>query len=199
MGHIVCGYPSFDANWEILEEMEKAGVDVVEMQFPFSEPIADGPLFLTANQESLKKGTKIENCFTLMKKANAAFSFKTLMMGYYNTLFKNREDVFCHQLKDNGGSGMIVPDLPFEEAETLLQHCTKCNLSFIRLVAPTNTKKSPGYLADSIPLFFRIKSTVSSAIFCFLVITLKYKALNKKVNQFFNPPIFRGSIRFKIL
>ena len=88
MGHIVCGYPSLDANWEILEEMEAAGVDVVEMQFPFSEPIADGPVFLSANQESLSQGTKIADCFSLMRKASDGFSFKILMMGYYNTIFK---------------------------------------------------------------------------------------------------------------
>jgi tryptophan synthase alpha chain len=141
MGHIVCGYPSFEANWEILEEMDAAGVDVVEMQFPFSEPIADGPLFLTANQESLNNGTKIKDCFSIMKKASEKFSFKILMMGYYNTVFKNGEENFCRLLKENGASGMIVPDLPLEEAESLLQHCDTHELSFIRLIAPTNKEE----------------------------------------------------------
>jgi tryptophan synthase alpha chain len=138
MGHIVCGYPSFEANWEILEEMESAGVDVVEMQFPFSEPIADGPLFLAANQESLSKGTILDGCFDLMQKASGQFSFKVLMMGYYNTVFKKGEEEFCRRMQDTGGSGLIIPDLPIDEADTLLDYCSQYNLSFIRLVAPTN-------------------------------------------------------------
>ncbi|MBF0432640.1 MAG: tryptophan synthase subunit alpha [Fibrobacteria bacterium] len=139
MGHIVCGYPSFEANMEILEEMDKAGVDLVEMQFPFSEPIADGPLFLTANQASLDKGTKIADCFNIMKEASKRFSFKTLMMGYYNTVFKAGEVNFCERLKASGACGLIVPDLPLEEDAGLVQAAEVNNLSLIRLVAPTNT------------------------------------------------------------
>jgi len=144
MGHIVCGYPSFEANWEILEEMERAGVDVVEMQFPFSEPIADGPLFLTANQESLNKGTVVAECFKIMKKASEIFSFKILMMGYYNTVFKVGEKKFCEMLNENGACGLIVPDLPIEEGEQLIKLCQETELSFIRLIAPTNTEKRIG-------------------------------------------------------
>ncbi|MFC1585587.1 tryptophan synthase subunit alpha [Fibrobacterota bacterium] len=139
MAHIVCGYPSFEANWEILEEMESAGVDVVEMQFPFSEPIADGPLFLKANQESLDKGTKLADCFGFMKKASERFSFAVLMMGYYNTVFKTGEQEFCRRLKAEGGCGLIVPDLPPEEDSELAEACDKLDMALIRLVAPTNT------------------------------------------------------------
>ena len=141
MAHIVCGYPSFDADWEILEEMESAGVDVVEMQFPFSEPIADGPLFLKANQASIDSGTKLADCFTFMKKASEIFSFKILMMGYYNTVFKTGEEKFCSLLKEHGACGLIVPDLPLEEDEELVKVCDGHELSLIRLVAPTNTKE----------------------------------------------------------
>ena len=86
MAHVVCGYPSFDANREMLEEFARAGVDVVELQFPFSEPIADGPLFLEANQASLKAGTRVADCFALLREASRQ-PFHTLMMGYYNTVF----------------------------------------------------------------------------------------------------------------
>jgi tryptophan synthase alpha chain len=140
MAHIVCGYPSFDANREILEEMEEAGVDVVEVQFPFSEPIADGPLFLKANQASIDKGTKLADCFAFMKEASQRFSFKVLMMGYYNTIFKTGEEKFCALLKENGGCGLIVPDLPLEEDGELVKACDGHGLSLIRLVAPTNTR-----------------------------------------------------------
>ncbi len=139
MGHIICGYPSFDANWEILEEMEIAGVSLVELQFPFSEPIADGPLFLKANQESIENGTRLADCFAFMGRASKRFNFKILMMGYYNTVFKTGEEEFCCLLQAHGATGLIIPDLPLEEADVLLQQCDKYGLSLIPLIAPTST------------------------------------------------------------
>ncbi|HAZ94952.1 MAG TPA: tryptophan synthase subunit alpha, partial [Porticoccaceae bacterium] len=67
MAHVVCGYPSFEANMQELEIMHEAGVDLVELQFPFSEPSADGPLFVHANEQSLKSGTTVDQCFDFMK------------------------------------------------------------------------------------------------------------------------------------
>jgi len=124
MAHIVCGFPSFKANLEILEEMEKAGVDVVEMQFPFSEPIADGPLFLMANQESLNSGTKVGDCFDFMEKVSENFSFKILMMGYYNTIFKYGENQFCKKLKSSGGVGFTYRHT-YTHTYTHIHHSTE--------------------------------------------------------------------------
>jgi tryptophan synthase alpha chain len=87
MAHVVCGYPSFEANMQALEIMADAGVDLVELQFPFSEPSADGPLFVKANEQSLKSGTTVDQCFEFMQQASERFPFKILMMGYYNTAF----------------------------------------------------------------------------------------------------------------
>jgi len=140
MGHVVCGYPSFEANWEILEALNQAGASVVELQFPFTEPIADGTLFLEANQQSLLSGTQVDQCFDLMYRASQAFPFKIVMMGYYNTVFKRGEEKFADLVVQNGGSGLILPDLPLiEEGENLLQLCMQRDLSLISLVAPTNS------------------------------------------------------------
>ena len=63
MTHVVVGYPSLEANWSMLQAMSEAEVDLVELQMPFSEPIADGPLFVRANQESLSRGTNLKDYF----------------------------------------------------------------------------------------------------------------------------------------
>ena len=97
--HVVCGYPSFEENMQELEIMAEAGVDLVELQFPFSEPSADGPLFVHANEESLKAGTTIDQCFKFMAEVSARFPFKVLMMGYYNTAFKMGEERFVERVK----------------------------------------------------------------------------------------------------
>ena len=84
MTHVICGYPSFEDNYKELQIMEEAGVELVELQFPFSEPSADGPLFVKANQLSLENGTTVDDCLEFMARVSKDFSFKVLMMGYYN-------------------------------------------------------------------------------------------------------------------
>lgn len=139
MTHVVCGYPSFEDNWKELEIMQEFGVDLVELQFPFSEPSADGPLFVKANQEAIANGVHVEDCFAFMKKVTEQFSFKVVMMGYYNTVFKTGHRVFLERLKDAGGDAFILPDLPVEEAKELHDLANELDLSPIILMTPTNT------------------------------------------------------------
>ena len=103
MTHAVVGYPSLEDNWAMLEAMRDADVDLVELQMPFSEPTADGPLFVKANQEALRNGIKLKDYFKLMKRASDSFEFPVLMMGYCNTAFTMGFQVFCESLSMNGG------------------------------------------------------------------------------------------------
>lgn len=141
MAHVVCGYPSFEANMQELEIMHEAGVDLVELQFPFSEPSADGPLFVRANEQSLKSGTTVDQCFDFMKLVSERFSFKVLMMGYYNTVFKMGEEVFVRRLKEAGGVGYILPDLPLEESANLHAMSAAAGIEPIILMTPTTSDK----------------------------------------------------------
>jgi len=139
MTHVVCGYPSFEDNLKELEIMNSVGVDLVELQFPFSEPSADGPLFVKANQESIDHGTTVAQCFEFMQQVNERFDFKVLMMGYYNTVFKLGHQTFLNKLKAAGGCGFILPDLPLEEAGELHQLAKEVGIAPIVLMTPTNT------------------------------------------------------------
>jgi tryptophan synthase alpha chain len=140
MTHVVCGYPSFEDNMKELEIMAQYGVDFVELQFPFSEPSADGPLFVKANQESIEHGTSIAECFEFMAKVSARFDFKVLMMGYYNTAFKMGHEKFIERLKAAGACGYILPDLPIEEAKELHQLSEQAGIFPVILMTPTNTE-----------------------------------------------------------
>ena len=142
MTHVVCGYPSFEANWKALEIMAEFDVDVVELQFPFSEPSADGPLFVRANELALKAGVTPADCFAFMKKVSAHFPFRVLMMGYYNTAFKMGAETFLKRLGDAGGSGYILPDLPVEEAAELHALSDQCGLAPVVLMTPTSTDRN---------------------------------------------------------
>ena len=149
MGHVVCGYPSFEENFSALEIMEDAGVDLVELQFPFSEPSADGPLFVKANEMSIKSGTTVNMCFEFMSKVSKRFSFKVLMMGYYNTIFQLGEDAFVSRLKDSGGEGYIIPDLPVEEATKLHTLSRDLDLDPIILMTQTSSDDRLKKLGES--------------------------------------------------
>jgi tryptophan synthase alpha chain len=141
MAHVVCGYPSFEDNMQELEIMAEAGVDLVELQFPFSEPSADGPLFVKANEQSLKSGTTVDQCFDFMKRASERFPFKILMMGYYNTAFKMGEEVFVNRIKASGGVGYILPDLPVEESSNLHKLSEQAGIEPVILMTPTSSDK----------------------------------------------------------
>ncbi len=140
MTHVVCGYPSFEANWRELEIMAEFDVDLVELQFPFSEPSADGPLFVKANQEAISNGVSPADCFGFMRKVSEHFPFKVLMMGYYNTAFKMGAETFVKRLAEAGGCGYILPDLPVEEAGELHELSRPKDLASIVLMTPTNTE-----------------------------------------------------------
>lgn len=148
MTHVICGYPSFEANWKELEIMADAGVEFVELQFPFSEPSADGPLFVKANELSLQNGTTVDQCFDFLKKVSEHFSFKTLMMGYYNTAYKMGHEKFVSRLKDAGACAYILPDLPLEEAGELHKASLAEGIEPIMLMTPTNTDERLAQIAE---------------------------------------------------
>ncbi|HEY7490087.1 MAG TPA: tryptophan synthase subunit alpha [Candidatus Tectomicrobia bacterium] len=137
MTHTVVGYPSLEANMAMLEAMQRADADLVELQMPFSEPIADGPAFLHANQQALESGIGREQYFTFIQRAAARFDFKLLMMGYYNSVLQMGHAPFCACLAEHGGSGFILADLPPEEANDLYQQAETYRLAPIMLMTPT--------------------------------------------------------------
>ena len=138
MTHAVVGYPSLEANWQMLEGMAQAGVDVVELQLPFSEPIADGPSFVRANQEALDHELRWNDYFELFARAAKTFDFPLLFMGYYNSVFQMGDEVFCERLADAGAQGYILADLPPQEATALHGHGRSRQLDPILLMTPTN-------------------------------------------------------------
>jgi tryptophan synthase alpha chain len=139
MTHLIVGYPSLDANRRMLAAMADADVDLVELQMPFSEPIADGPAFARACQQALAAGTCLAQYFALLAESAAQYPFAHLMMGYYNTIFRRGPDAFCQSLAAAGAAGCIVPDLPVDEYAELGAACRAQGLHPIQLMAPTST------------------------------------------------------------
>ena len=141
MTHIVLGYPSFDANREVIKQMVENGVDCIEMQIPFSEPMADGPVILKANQDSLAKGTTVEQCIEFASEMSKAYDIPFLFMTYYNIIFKYGEEQFFAKAKEAGIEGLIIPDLPIEMGAEFYAQAEKTGVEPIQLFAPTTTSE----------------------------------------------------------
>jgi tryptophan synthase alpha chain len=141
MTHIVIGYPSLEASYDIVKTMAAAGVDLMELQIPFSEPIADGPVILKANQESLAAGTTVKACMDFSRRVARQFSIPFLFMTYYNILFKYGVSRFARTMAQNGLQGAIVPDLPPEEGSDYLAAMQEHALAPIFIYAPTTSEQ----------------------------------------------------------
>ena len=139
MTHIVVGYPSFDESLRIVEAMVEAGVDVMELQVPFSEPTADGPVILRANQRSLDAGSTVERCLEFSEQVAQRFDIPFLLMTYYNILYRYGVGDFAARLRAAGLRGAIVPDLPPEEAGEYLEAMRSHTLAPVFIFTPTTS------------------------------------------------------------
>lgn len=146
MTHIVVGYPSLEESFKLVEGMVEAGVDLMELQIPFSEPIADGPVILHANQKSLAAGTTVQKCIEFAGRVTEAFDIPFLFMTYYNILFKFGVDGFASAMAANNVRGAIVPDLPPEEGAEYIDAMVKYGLSPIYIFSPTTSEGRMKYL-----------------------------------------------------
>jgi tryptophan synthase alpha chain len=139
MTHIVIGYPSLETSFDIVKAMVEAGVDLMELQIPFSEPIADGPVILKANQQALAEGITVQQCLDFGQRVAQQFDIPFLFMTYYNILFKYGVQRFAETTAAKGLKGAIVPDLPPEEGQAYLEAMAAHNLAPIFIFAPTSS------------------------------------------------------------
>jgi len=146
MTHIVLGYPSYDDSMRLVEGMVEAGVDLMELQIPFSEPMADGPVILKANAEALKAGATMDKSLEMAEKITAAFDIPFLFMTYYNILFKYGVDDFVAKMNDINIKGAIIPDLAPEEGSDYLQAMQNHGLDPVHIFTPNSPMERKQYL-----------------------------------------------------
>ncbi len=149
MTHIVLGYPSLDDSYRVVEAMVKAGVDLMELQIPFSEPTADGPVIARANQKAIDRGITVEQCLETAQRITGSFSIPFLFMTYYNIPFKYGIDRFVLAMSDRGIRGAIIPDLPPEEGQDYLEAMDKQGLDPVLIFSPATSLERMRYIASS--------------------------------------------------
>lgn len=136
MAHQVLGYPDLDTNERIIREFDNHGVDLLELQIPFSEPMADGPLFLHANQEALARGIRVEDCFAFAQGLASHISIPLLFMTYYNIVYRHGIRAFVERTAATGVQGLIIPDALPEESQELISVCRETAVDLILLATP---------------------------------------------------------------
>lgn len=140
MTHIVLGYPSFDESRRIVEAMVQAGVDLIELQIPFSEPMADGPVILHANQKALAAGSTVDKCFEQAASLAKEFPIPFVFMSYCNIAYARGLARFARETREAGLYGAIIPDLPFEEGDELFGEMAKESLDPIFIFSPNTSE-----------------------------------------------------------
>ncbi|MCZ6677647.1 MAG: tryptophan synthase subunit alpha [Candidatus Poribacteria bacterium] len=138
MPYICAGDPTPEISRKLVLTLEAAGADLIELGVPFSDPIADGPTVQKASERALANQISLQQIIDLVRGLRAETQLPIALMTYYNPIFRMGESKFCKTASEAGVDGVIIPDLPPEEADTLLQIATAHNLATIFLVAPTS-------------------------------------------------------------
>ena len=162
MTHIVLGYPSLEESLKLVETMAECGVDFIEIQIPFSDPTADGPVITQACQAALDGGVRVQDAFEFMEQVSGRYDLPFLFMSYFNIAFAYRQEAsggrggadgvagFVAASAAAGARGLILPDLPPELVrEGYKEACEKAALHPVYVVSPNTGKERLEVIAEA--------------------------------------------------
>ena len=139
MPYLMGGFPDLDTSREIGLEYARAGADLIELGVPFSDPLADGPVIHAADTAALRAGANLPRVLEVARAI--AEHVPVVVMCYVNPILARGLERFADELLEAGASGLIVPDLPLEEATDVLRACDERGLALVPLVAPTTPEE----------------------------------------------------------
>ena len=193
VSYLMVGYPDYESSLKAFKTVLENGTDILEIGFPFSDPVADGPTIQEAHEVALKNGIKFKDVLEISKELKKDFAkVPFLLMTYYNPIFRIGLEKFCELSKENGIDGFIVPDLPPEEAKELKEVMNKYELSFVPLASPTSTKKRLRLIcesADDMVYFVSVTGTTGARD------KLPYERIKRKIEEYrsiCNKPVVVG-------
>lgn len=166
VSYLLAGYPEKETSLLAFRKVLEGGTDILEIGFPFSDPVADGPTIQEAHDVALRKGTKSRDVFEICSKLREEFKdVPFLLMTYYNPMFKMGLERFCKLSKDSGIDGFIVPDLPAEESKELKVYTEKNDLALVMLASPTSSERRLNLICratDCMTYFISITGTTGT-------------------------------------
>lgn len=135
---VIAGDPDLDKSKEIIFSLQEAGADVIELGIPYSDPLADGPVIQLAAQRALKAGTTLKKAIELHASIKDKLNVPVVIFTYYNPVIAYGLENFIKDIKNAGIKGVLVPDLPIEEAGKIIQLTKENQIELIMLVTPTS-------------------------------------------------------------
>ena len=141
IGFVTAGDPTIKDTYELVLEMEENGVDIMELGVPFSDPMAEGPIIQSANERALANNVNVNDIFKLVADLRLKTQMPIILLLYYNSILSYSENAFFKECSKAGIDGLIIPDLPFEEREELLEASKETGVKVISLVSPTSESR----------------------------------------------------------
>ncbi len=138
---ITAGDPDLKTTAQALRILDQSGADLIELGVPYSDPLADGPTIQAAATRALQRGVSLDNVLEMVKDVAPDLKAPLILFAYYNPILNRGIESFLKQIAEVGVKGLVVPDLPLEEAESLLKPAAEIGIEVILLVAPTSPKE----------------------------------------------------------
>ncbi|MDC0834976.1 tryptophan synthase subunit alpha [Leptolyngbya valderiana BDU 20041] len=138
---ITAGDPDLDTTAKALKVLDRSGADIIELGVPYSDPLADGPAIQAAATRALSRGVRLDNVLEMVKQIGGELSAPIVLFSYYNPILHRGLDTFLQQVAAAGVKGLVIPDLPLEEAENLIVRSREMGIELVLLVAPTSPKE----------------------------------------------------------
>ena len=171
--YFTAGHPNLNDTLEIIQQLEKNGVDLIEIGMPFSDPTADGPTIQRSSETALKNGMSLKLLFEQLKNIRETVKIPLILMGYINPVYQFGIEKFCEKCAETGIDGLILPDLPLDEYEAFYKPVfEKYNLHNILLITPQTSENRIRQIDEA------------SAGFIYMVSSSSTTGSGKKVEDF---------------
>lgn len=138
---ITAGDPDLETTRRLILTMQESGADLIELGIPFSDPVAEGVVIQRANERALAAGCTIDRIFEMLRSLNGEVHVPLVFLTYINPIVVYGAEKFMKQCQETGISGVIIPDLPYEEKNEILDICHTYGISLISLIAPTSHER----------------------------------------------------------
>ncbi len=160
--YFCAGCPTLEATGEVIKTMQRRGIAMVEVGIPFSDPLADGPVIQSAATQALKNGMNLHILFSQLKAIKDEVQIPLVLMGYLNPILHYGIEAFCQSCAESGVSGMIIPDLPFDDYLSLVKPVAdKYDLRVIMLITPETSEERIRFIDDHTDGFIYMVSSAA--------------------------------------
>ena len=176
--YFCAGDPTFEGTADVIRAMERRGIAMVEVGFPFSDPLADGPVIQTAATNAIRNGMTISKLFAQLKEIKDEVSIPLVLMGYLNVVMQYGVEAFFRSCADSGVSGVIIPDLPFKDyMEEVRPIAQKYGIHVIMLITPETDEERVRFIDNNTDGFIYMVSSAS--------ITGTQKSFDERKQEYF--------------